>query len=165
MYFSPFLYQPPFLGRSFELLILRNQFFEYQSVIRRIEQIFNSKLLYRRHASGARTSHAVFPRFAFSEYVEVNSACVDTQTVNLAERRYFCVELCGYVLLSTKVPEPIVVVLHGVGALLRESGSNYFVADDRNTANLSAFEVRHFCHVPRIAKEFAVFGGERKTRN
>lgn len=77
----------------------------------------------------------------------------------------FGMEFWADILLPAKVPELIVVLLHGVGALLRESGGDHAVSDDSDTADLGATKIRHLCHVTGILKKLPLFGGERDVRN
>ena len=83
----------------------------------------------------------------------------------MAEHGNFGVQLCANILLSAKVPELIVVVLHGVGALLRESGGDHAVSDDSDTADLGATKIRHLCHMSRVTEEALLLGGEREVSN
>ena len=108
----------------------------------------------------------VWSRLAKPIYVNVCFCPVNIfEVLRRCKHARLGVHFCTDVLLSVEVSESAIVVLHRMGALLGETGRDHSVSDHSDASNPSAFEVRHLCHVPRIAKEFAVFGGERKTRN
>jgi len=62
-----------------------------------------------------------------------------------------------------KVPISIEILLHWVGTLLTEAGSDYPASDDSDAANRCAAEIAHLCHVHRVTEKLDMLGGGRES--